>query len=155
MPSLHVAQLLHLFQMDSAPSEGLGIADNSANEGRLEAIISLYAKVWFSFRVLANLAGKTHKSAPNLVQIEQIPRYHPHILKTPSSFIFEAIQTSALHEGNPEFYLACLKLLLRILKMRFNFTSLVTIAQRSYTKSLILSDSRSIVCIKNIFISAM
>ncbi len=31
----------------------------------------LYAKVWFSFRVLANLAGKTHKSAPNLVQIEQ------------------------------------------------------------------------------------
>jgi len=31
------------------------------------ARISLYAKVWFSFRVLANLAGKTHKSASNLV----------------------------------------------------------------------------------------
>ena len=57
-------------------------------------IISLYAKVWFSFRVLANLAGKTHKSASNLVQIEQIPRYHPHTLKTSPSFIFEAIVVS-------------------------------------------------------------
>jgi len=47
--------------------------------------LSLYAKVWFSFRVLANLAGKTHKSAPNLVQIEQIPRYHPHIPKHPQA----------------------------------------------------------------------
>jgi len=84
--------------------------------------ISLYAKVWFSFRVLANLAGKTHKSAPNLVQIEQIPRYHPHTLKTSPSFIFEAIQISASHEGNPESYLPCLKLLPRILETRFNFT---------------------------------
>jgi len=57
-------------------------------------LLSLYPKVWFSFRVLANLAGKTHKSAPNLVQIEQIPRYHPHILKTSPSFIFEAIVVS-------------------------------------------------------------
>jgi len=56
--------------------------------------LSLYAKVWFSFRVLANLAGKTHKSASNLVQIEQIPRYHPHTLKTSPSFIFEAIVVS-------------------------------------------------------------
>ena len=66
--------------------------------------LSLYAKVWFSFRVLANLAGKTHKSAPNLVQIEQIPRYHPHTPKTPQSFIFEAIQTSASHGGNPIYH---------------------------------------------------
>ncbi len=29
--------------------------------------LSLYAKVWFSFRVLANLTRKTHKSASNLV----------------------------------------------------------------------------------------
>ncbi len=84
--------------------------------------LSLYAKVWFSFRVLANLAGKTHKSASNLVQIEQIPRYHPHTPKTPQSFIFEAIQTSASHGGNPESYLPCLKLLPRILETRFNFT---------------------------------
>jgi len=35
------------------------------------------------------------------VQIEQIPRYHPHTPKTPPSFIFEAIQTSASHGGNP------------------------------------------------------
>ncbi len=35
------------------------------------------------------------------MQIEQIPRYHPHTLKTPQSFIFEAIQTSASHGGNP------------------------------------------------------
>ncbi len=47
--------------------------------------VSLYPKVWFSFRVLANLAGKTHKSAPNLVQIEQIPRYHPHTPKHPQA----------------------------------------------------------------------
>ena len=66
-----------------------------------EVIVSLYAKVWFSFRVLANLAGKTHKSASNLVQIEQIPRYHPHIPKTSQSFIFEAIQISVSHENNP------------------------------------------------------
>ncbi len=85
-------------------------------------MLSLYAKVWFSFRVLANLAGKTHKSASNLVQIEQIPRYHPHTPKTPQSFIFEAIQTSASHGGNPESYLPCLKLLFRILETRFNFT---------------------------------
>ncbi len=56
--------------------------------------VSLYPKVWFSFRVLANLAGKTHKSAPNLVQIEQIPKYHPHTPKTSPSFIFEAIVVS-------------------------------------------------------------
>jgi len=68
------------------------------------------------------LAGKTHKSASNLVQIEQIPRYHPHTPKTPQSFIFEAIQTSASHGGNPEFYLPCPKLLPRTLETRFNFT---------------------------------
>ncbi len=66
-----------------------------------EVFLLLYAKVWFSFRVLANLARKTHKSASNLVQIEQISRYHFHILKTSQSFIFEAIQISALHESNP------------------------------------------------------
>ena len=35
------------------------------------------------------------------MQIEQIPRYHPHISKTSQSFIFEAIQISISHEGNP------------------------------------------------------
>ncbi len=43
--------------------------------------ISLYPKVWFSFRVLANLAGKTHKSASNLVQIEQISSHPQNIPK--------------------------------------------------------------------------
>ncbi len=84
--------------------------------------LSLYAKVWFSFRVLANLTGKTHKSASNLVQIEQIPRYHSHTLKTFQSFIFEVIQISVSHESNSKSYLPCLKLLLRTLKTRFNFT---------------------------------
>jgi len=30
------------------------------------------------------------ENTPNLVQIEQIPRYHPHTPKTSPSFIFEA-----------------------------------------------------------------
>ncbi len=34
------------------------------------------------------------------MQIKQIPRYHSHILKTPQSFIFEAIQISVSHESN-------------------------------------------------------
>ena len=65
------------------------------------SIKSIY--VWFSFRVLANLAGKTHRSAPNLVQIEQIPRYHPHTPKIFPSFIFEATVVSLYAKPVPFF----------------------------------------------------
>ncbi len=44
-------------------------------------VVSLYLKVWFSFQILANLTRKTHKSASNLMQIEQIFSHSQNILK--------------------------------------------------------------------------
>jgi len=62
----------------------------------------LYAKVWFSG--FSEFGGEnTQISLKYLVQIEQIPRYHPHTPKTLPSFILEAIQTSALHGRNPRY----------------------------------------------------